>query len=149
MKIKVQITELTHEDLVNLLSTTLYESPIFVGRLLDDWSILESKGEEKECFEDKMANVLLYGGEVAIFDIEADGEKYVNKGVSSLLKDTGYVEYHFDLKAVKNGLKMALESKEDYIRLAAFNFLINDGTFDATDAEVLMQMILFGEVIYG
>lgn len=147
MEIKVEITRITHEDLVNLLSTTLYGSPLFVGRLLDKWKSLEDR-EEGESFEDKAANVLLYGGEFCIIDIEGD-EVFKNKGVFSRLTDTGEGEYHFDLEAVRNGLKTALESKDNYIRLAAFNFLVDDGTFDASDAEILMQMILFGEVIYG
>lgn len=149
MKIKVEISELTHEDLVNLMSTTLYGSPVFVGRLLEDWRSLEKRGKEKECFEDKCANVLRYGGKVAIIDVEAEGERHPIKGVSSLVMEGGEVEYQFDINAVKNGLKMALESKEDYIRMAAWNFLLDDGSFDAEDAEVVMQMILFGEVIYG
>ena len=149
MEIKVEISNITHEDLVNLLSTTLYGSPTFVGRFLEEYESLEvSEAFPSECVEDKMANVLLYGGAVCIIDVEG-GEIYKNKGVFSRLTDTGEGEYHFDLEAVKKGLKKALESKENYIRLAAFNFLVDDGTFDASDAEVLIQMILFGEVIYG
>lgn len=149
MRIKVEISEITHEDLVNLLSTTLYGSQIFAGRFLEEYkSLEESETTPSECFEERAANVLLYGGEFCIIDIEG-GEIFKNKGVFSRLTKDDEGEYHFDLKAVKNGLKKALESDEDYIRLAALNFLIDDGTFDATDAEVLIQMILFGEVIYG
>ena len=149
MEIKVEISNITHEDLVNLLSTTLYGSPTFVGRLLEECEGLETSEEfPSKCVEDKMANVLLYGGEICIIDVDG-GEIFKNKGVFSRLTDDDEGEYHFGLEAVKKGLKKALESKENYIRLAAFNFLVDDGTFDASDAEVLIQMILFGEVIYG
>lgn len=148
MEIKVKIEKLTHEDLVNLLSTTLYGSPVFWGRLLDEYKPFENRGEG-DCFEDKMANVLLNGGRIAIVDMESEGEIYKNKGVLAFINESNDAQYHFDLKAVKNGLKRALESKEIYLRRAAFNFLVDDGTFDAADAENLMQMIIFGEVIYG
>lgn len=148
MEIEVTIKELTHEDLVNLLSTTFYGSTIFAPMLIDEYKPLENRGEG-DCYEDKMANVLLNGGRVAAVDIEYDDEIFENEGVLAVVNDADEAEYRFDLKAVKKGLKMALESKQDYIRSAACNFLINDGSFDAADAEVLIQMILFGEVIYG
>ena len=149
MEIKVQVTNLSHEDLVNLLSTALFGSPVFAARLLDDWKSLETKGEEKTCFEDRLANVLRYGGEIAIIDVEADGEKHPIKGVSSVLLDGGEVEYHIDLEAVKNGLKNAFESKDSCARYAAVAFLADDGGFDAIQADALLQVILFNEVIYG
>lgn len=148
MEIKVEIKEVSHEDLVNLLSTSLYGSQVFWGKRLAEYKPLENKGEGN-CIEDKMANVLLNDGRIAFIDIEAEGEIYKNKGVLGFINEDGDAEYHFDLKAIKNGLKKALESKERYLQLAAFDFLVDDGSFDATDAENLMQMVLFGEVIYG
>lgn len=148
MEIEVKIKELTHEDLVNLLSTTFYGSPTFAPMLYDEYKPLENRGEGN-CYEDKMANVLLNGGRVAAVDIEYDDEIFENDGVLAVVNDAGEAEYRFDLKAVKKGLKRALESKKGYIRSAALNFLIDDGSFDAGDAEVLIQMIIFGEVIYG
>lgn len=148
MEIEVTIKEITHEDLVNLLSTTFYGSPTFAPMLVDEFASYENIGEG-DCYEDKMANVLLCGGRVAAIDLECDDELFENKGVLARLNEEGEGEYQFDLKAVKKGLKMALESKQGYIRNAALNFLINDGSFDAGDAEVLIQMIIFGEVIYG
>lgn len=148
MEIKVTIKELTHEDLVNLLSTTFYGSPTFAPMLVDEFMSYEYIGEG-DCLEDKMANVLLCGGRVAAIDLECDDELFENKGVLARINEGGEGEYQFDLKAIKKGLKMALESKKGYIRSAALNFLIDDGSFDAGDAEVLIQMIIFGEVIYG
>lgn len=149
MEIRTEIKSITHEDLVNLLSTALYGSTTFVGRLLEEFkSLEESETNPSKCVEERMANVLLHGGEICVIDVEGD-EVYKNKGVFSRLTPTGEGEYHFDLEAVKNGLKSAFESKEKYLRLAAFNLLIDDGTFDADDADSLMQMIIFGEVIYG
>lgn len=148
MEIEVKIKELTHEYLVNFLSTVFYGSTTFVPVRYDEYKPLENLGEG-DCYEDKMANVLLNGGRIGAIDLEYDDELYVNEGVLAVVNEDGDAEYRFDLNAVKKGLKKALESDDYSLRLAVFNMLVDDGSFDAADAELLIQMIIFGEVIYG
>ena len=132
---------------MDFFSTALYGSTTFYGRLLPQYSSLEGDGP---CYEDKIASVLLNGGRFAVVDMEADGT--VNgpaKGVSTHTLEEGEIEYRFDLKALKNGLKRALKDKENGGFESLMNLMLGDGTFDATDADNLLQIVVFGEVIYG
>lgn len=148
MKLHIESIDLTKEDISDFLSTALFHSPSFSCVRLDEYK--EMEGKESECFEDKCANVLLAGGKIAIVDYVAEGE--VNgpaRGVEAHQQEDGEVYYHISLKSLKNGLKRALEGEGADAKYAMFNFMYDDGSFDATDADNLLQMIIFGEVVYG
>ena len=70
MKTKTTITELTHDDLVNLFSTALYGS----SYLSADWDD-DLPTNEDSCYEDTIADILLAGGHVYVKDHYAEGEK--------------------------------------------------------------------------
>lgn len=147
MKCTINIKNFTHEDLVDFFSTALYGSTTFYGHLLPRFAHLEEGGT---CYEDKIANVLMKGGEFAVVDMEADGE--INgpaKGVVAKIMEEGEVEYTFNLKHLENGLKMAFKDKDGGGFMSLVNLLMNDGTFDAVDADNLLQTIVFGEIVYG
>ena len=78
MKTEIKVIELEHEDLVDLLSTALYGSTWFDASYNKEVyeSLTNTTGE---CFEDKLADMLLNGHKIAITDEEADGEKYSDK----------------------------------------------------------------------
>lgn len=147
MKATINIKDISHEDLVDFFSTALYGSTNFYGHLLHEYAHLE--GDER-IYEDKIANVLLKGGKFSVVDMEAD--ESVNgpaKGVEARVIEDGQVEYTFDLEAVKKGLKRAFTDTKGGGFPAILNLLLDDGTFDATDADNLLQMIVFGEIVYG
>ena len=54
--------------------------------------------------------------------------------------------YPITLKDIKRGLKKAYECGQS----ERVNYLVNDpGQMDMIDADVLLQIIVYGEVIYG
>lgn len=137
MKTKITVTELTHDDLVNLLSTALYGSTWFEASYNEIVYRSLSK-TEGECFEDALADMLLNGHKITITDYEAEGEKYSNKFVR-FVGDAA--EYEVSLKdflntaSTKRGFKLVEE------------VLSGDGDFWTADS--FLQRVVFGEEIYG
>jgi hypothetical protein len=137
MKTKITVTELNHEDLVNLLSTALYGSNWFAASY--DKKIYESLTEtEGDCFEDVLADMLLAGHKITITDYYAEGESYSKKCVGF---DGDAAEYEVTLKdflhtaSTKSGFKLVEE--------------VLDGEGDYWTADAFLQRVVFGEEIYG
>lgn len=137
MKTKITVTELTHDDLVNLLSTALYGSTWFEADYDND--IYNSlKNKEGDCFEDKLADMLLAGHKITIFDHEAEGESYSKKcvgfdGESAIYKIT--LKDFLNTASTKKGYKLVEE------------VLTGDGDYWTGDA--FLQRVVFGQEIYG
>lgn len=158
MKTKTTITELTHDDLVDLFSTALTGS----SYLSADYE--ESiEYDEKDCFEDILANILLHDGSIKVTDYYADGcvygslpHEYVDND------DEGEVVYVLTLDDIKRGLQHALdgtfklnrgyEIHERRMARKAFESFVDEESnydFDLSYADTLLQIILFDEIIYG
>lgn len=138
MKTKITVTEINHEELVDLLSTALYDSSWFAASY--DREIYESIQETHGyCLEDKLADMLLSGHQITITDYEADGESYSSK--CTRITADGDAVY-------KVGL-------EDFLKVAStktgFKLLseVLDGTGDYWTADCFLQRVVFGEEIYG
>ena len=139
MKTTIKVTQFEHEELVDLLSTALYGSSWFEADY--DSKIYETlKVKNGECFEDKLADMLLSGHTITITDLEAEGEKYSNKFVRFEGKYEAAV-YELNLKdflktaSTKRGFQLVEE------------VLSGDGDYWTADA--FLQMVVFGEEIYG
>jgi hypothetical protein len=137
MKTKITVTEFTHEELVNLLSTALYGSTWFEASY--DKNIYRSLLKiEGDCFEDALADMLLNGHKITITDYEAEGESYSKKCVG-FAGDAA--KYEVTLKdflktaSTKTGFKLVEE------------VLSGDGDYWTADA--FLQRVVFGEEIYG
>lgn len=137
MKTKITVTEFEHEDLVDLLSTALYGSTWFEADYDSNiYNSLENK--EGDCFEDKLADMLLAGHKITIFDHEAEGESYSKKCVGF---DGESAIYEVDMKdflktaSTKRGFKLVEE------------VLSGDGDYWTGDA--FLQRVVFGDEIYG
>lgn len=149
MKTKTIITEITHDDLVDLLSTALYGNYI-LGADYDTRDYYECPDKkDDDCYEDKMARILLNGGCITVIDNEACDEDDFN----------GELPHHWDnedkamcysvtLNDIKKGLQNALDSLGWEAR-CAMHLIDGEGDLDLVEADALLQMILFGEVIYG
>lgn len=159
MKTKTIIEELNQEDLVNLLCTATYGS---------NW--LECYAHDKEgvditeddCLEDDWAKCLLAGKEISCIDHYAEGEIYGDKK-NAVVSDDGdeTVCYLISLDDVLDGLNKCADGTfkhgdDEYgqrdVRWLAkcFRHFVNeDAEFDACEADALMQVIMFGELIYG
>lgn len=165
MKTEVKITEITQEDLVNLLSSALYGS----SYLSADYE--ESvEHDEDDCYEDIMAKILLHGGKIMVTDGYAeDGEVYgslpcrVDKNEDEGGLTTTYFVTLQDimdgLTRAANGTFNAGENDEytpdwrdrniEFARRSFNAFLFDEASWDALTADCLMQIILFDQIVYG
>lgn len=169
MKLKTIITELTHEDLVNLLCTATYGNESAVKIFVpDEFRGLMDKGPGSSV-EDAWANVLLQGGQLDFVDIYDQSEseeesklnRYGEQGVNWLntqfkeykhtlycfgapfrTSSVYYTAYRFSLFTLLNGL--SCEEAQPYIQEM---FVQENG--DLYTAYNLMQIAIFGEIIYG
>lgn len=138
MKTKITVTEFTHDELVDLLSTALYGSSWFEADYDNDkYKLIENK--EGDCFEDKLADMLLAGHNITLIDNYAEGESYSKKCVG-FNKDES-ANYEISLKdllktaSTKSGFKLVEE--------------VLDGDGDYWTADAFLQRVVFGEEIYG
>lgn len=135
---KITVTEFTHDELVDLLSTALYGSSWFDADYdSDKYKLIENK--EGDCFEDKLADMLLAGHKITLIDNYAEGESYSKKCVG-FNKDES-ANYEITLKDIlntastKSGFKLVEE--------------VLDGDGDYWTADAFLQRVVFGEEIYG
>lgn len=154
MKTQTIISEITHDDLVNLFSTALYGSN-YLSTSYD-----ESVGEnDDDCYEDVLAKILLSGGKVQITDYYAEGCDYGNLPYEMDEEDN--ITYKVTLEDIKAGLAKAangtfnsqskdfVEDERRFAKRAFDSFVTEACDFDLTYADCLMQIILFNEIIYG
>ena len=139
MKTTIKVTEFEHEELVDLLSTALYGSSWFEADY--DSKIYETlKVKNGECFEDKLADMLLAGHKITIIDHEAEGVSYSKKCVRFEGKEDSAV-YEVSLKDFLN----TASTKRGYQLVD--EVLSGDGDYWTADA--YLQMVVFGEEVYG
>lgn len=154
MKIKAEVTEITKDDLVNLLCTATYLSN-WLGIRIPKGNYTGTELEnENDCKEDKWAKVLLAGKELYADDHYAEDMTDIygslpHKWRFNKNPDDGWMRYTFTLEDVKKGLGKAL-SEGGYPAECANDLMSPDSVdFDLNEAELLMQYIIFGEEIYG
>ena len=150
MKTKTIITDLTQEDLVNLLCTATYGSSWL------DCSAPERSGiiiDDTDCREDVWAKALLAGHKIKVYDYNAEGDTYGKLG--RVIKEDGTAVYFVGLKEITDGLQKCANGtfteSEEYGKCIAkcfSDFKEDNGDMDNPEAEALMQIILFGELIY-
>lgn len=156
MKTQTIISELTHDDLVNLFSTSLYGSSYLSSNYEDDVKVDKN---DDDCYEDVLAKILLNGGKVKITDYYAEGCDYGNLPYE--MDEDDNITYDVTLEDIKKGLAQAangtfnsqsedfVEDERRFARKAFDSFLSEACDFDLTYADCLMQIILFNEIIYG
>lgn len=158
LKYNTQITEITHDDLVNLFSTSLFGSNYLSAEYDKDfYNSLDPSLKKGDCFEDKLADTLLNGGKVYFFDSYSEGEVYASNG-EVIENDYGeeYAMYSVTLTDIIKGLEKCTngtyKTNDDvqYVK-SCFDSLIDEDScdFDYDMADALIQVILFNEIIYG
>ena len=163
MKTETTITELSHDDLVNLFSTALYGS----SYLFADFTIEDRESvniSDDDCYEDIIAKILLSGKSVEVTDDYADGCSYGSLPYRFQDKDDddSSVIYRVTLDNIIQGLERAAngtfnagddkwtEQTKRSARISFDSFMDKDKCdFDLVRADMLMQIILFDEIIYG
>ena len=139
--------ELTHDDLVNLLSTALSGNDV-LSVFISDVNKPLCNDDKSECYEDKCADVLLNGGYISACDLTADGEVYGSVCENYVDEDCDGI-YKLTLERIGRGILECLFAEDEYYSKSANMFIHESPDFDMEDAYAIMQVCMFGEVIYG
>lgn len=156
METKVTISEITHEELVNLFSTAFYGSTYLEADYTNP-----SLKEDGDCFEDILAKNLLAGDSIVVTDWYAEGEAYGS--LPHIIDDDDEcVHYTVILEDIRRGLERSAngtfntgddrwaEQARRSAKISFNSFIDNEAVdFDLVRADILMQIILFDEIIYG
>ena len=146
MKTKIQVIELTHEEIVNIFSTASYDNYLLELSYADSMDDLAREVKKKwnethgdtMCYEDKLAAILENGGTIVAVD---KGEyEYGSYEGEEPNKDKGI--HPLTLKKLLD----ACSTTEGY-KYAKTLLVDEDGDF--YDAWNIIQIAMFGEVVYG
>ena len=150
MKLTTTITDITKEDLVNLFSTAIYGSNWLGLKIRKTDYYGTSLEDNTDCTEDKWAKVLLDGKSVFVYDYYAeDDDDFYGELFHVYCESRGAMRYTITLSDIKKGIEKAINSG-GYDAECAFDLINNDSCdLDLTEAENLLQIIIFGEAIYG
>lgn len=128
----VNLNAIDHEMLVDLLGTATYGSDWLEIKTLKSERFLDEEVEQSVrdewCSGDKWANRLLKGGHIVCYDYD----------------DDDYTRYELTLDDIKQGLEKARDGEA--VRDWADFVNENDDYYTCNN---LMQVCIFGEVIYG
>ena len=142
MTFNVQVTGVTHEELVNLFSTAFYDNENM--RAHYDRHELDQIPEDKRegnCFEDSLADMILNGKSIQVTDYLAEGEVYGHLPSHPAKYDGEFIVYDVTLEDILQGLS----SEVNFQMMQE----IQSGEGDMFTAWGLMQRIIFTEEIYG
>ena len=140
MKFNLQVTEITHDELVSVFSMLCCENDFAVNCKKKDYAQVPKDKRNGECFEDKCADILLNGGKIYVTDIQADEETY-SKLPHTIDEEYGSVTYEVTLQDFFKGFTNP-DAMEWVQQLA-------DENDDYWTAYNLIQFVIFGELIYG
>lgn len=146
MKTKIQVIELTHEEIVNIFSTANYNNISLELSYADSMDDLAREVKKKwndthgdtMCYEDKLAAILENGGTIAAID--AEEYKYRDYDGEEPTKENHV--YPITMQTLLD----ACSTKEGY---SYTKRLLVDEEGDLYDAWNIIQIAMFGEVIYG
>lgn len=167
-KIDISIpSDKIHEKLVYLFSGALTGSDMLSCDFdTDFWEEIPEDRKQTQwdipCFEDKIADILLNGGNIYVYDLYAEGELHGEKGeiitVDIFGHEAGEAKYTINLSDIIKGLQNAAngtfkhdEAWERADARESFLNFIDEGeynNFDSNNGEDLVQIILFNEIIY-
>jgi hypothetical protein len=128
MEKKVQVTELTKEELVTFFSAATYGCSYWTVKIVKKSmtkDVFDEIYNSNQCREEIWADVLLRGGQLCVIDNEED-EKY-------------YITLQSVLDGYSKGYEVCPRSMLSF----------EEENEDMWDGYNLMQAILFGEIIYG
>lgn len=149
MKLKVTATEVefNHDDLVNIFSGCVDGSNYIY--LVHEYNfnlwkhIPEDKRTANPCIEDKLADLILYGEPIIVGNAYADdAEDELSEELKGWYdEELGMMLYH-----VSYGDFVRAGKTEEGVALLQEFLAEND---DAITCENFMQLVVFGELVYG
>lgn len=154
MDIQVSVTNITHDNLVDLFSTAGCGSQWLVLRAC---AAARKYKKEDDCHEDILAKALLNGLTIEAFDYNAEGEVYGDLPHTHEEDDNDCVHYTINLHDIEKGIAKCLtgdkrwdDDTNHYLRKCATHLMEDECiNLDKSEAEAVMEVIMFGEWIYG
>ena len=157
-KTTTKIEYISHDKLFDLFATAMNGSSYLSAEYDKEFYNTIPKDKRKgECYEDKIADVLLNGGTIYVFVHDSEGKTYGNPNDCEVIKkdDEVYTKYKVTLDKIVRGLEHCadgtynINEDERYVRDCFIEFADRYcDYFDITMADALMQVILFDERIY-
>jgi hypothetical protein len=94
------------------------------------------------------AECIMEGARIPVCDwyVEDRDEKY-GKLPARFVRNPIHIEYFVGLENIKRGLQRCME--DEHLAKSVERLLEDDPAFDINDAESIMQVIVFGEIVYG
>ena len=120
MEVKIEFKD---EDVRDALITAIESGTSYWREFKGTKKLVPNKYEDKARSENLIAFVLEDGGEITVIDAEDEDDEVL--GV-------------FNMESIKRGLKLFVESGRSF-----------DAAMDAEDADVLFQLMIMGEVVFG
>ena len=113
------------ETMIDIISSSVYDIGYWacIDNDSNEWWDARAELPKDSTFEDLMYHILKKGEKIIIWDVEDDEESW-----------------DLTLEKLLNGIKLAIEQK------------YWDGDIDTIDGEIgdiIFQMALFGEIVYG
>lgn len=144
MKTQTKVTGITMKDLADLFDTATCGS----NWLGIDYSKKDDKKEYAYASE-KCAAILLEGGKIRVCDYYAEEEdEHYGNLPHRWDRDDECVRYDVTLKDIEKGIGKCIDNG-GWEAKCAMNLIDEDGDVDLYEAEAIMQVIVFGELIYG
>lgn len=135
---RANIDNISKETLVDLFSTATYGSNWLEIKTLKAERCLDDKYDkeylENRCSEEKWANRLLNGGHIVCYDWYATEDD----------DESNPTRYKINLNTLKERLKLARD--KEAVRDWCDFVLENDDYYTCNN---LMQVVMFGEIVYG
>lgn len=148
MKIKIKITEVSYDNLVDLFSTALYGNNRWCVDYDVDTYNKNIEGKEDWCLEDKLAAMLIHGYPIQISDMYAeDKDEFYGKLIHRYDEVNCCMDYDVYMSDIIKGLEEA--SKNSTSIKYVLDLCDDPAQLDVFDADTLLQYIVFGEQIYG
>ena len=139
MKLEFRVTELSHADIVEILSSACYCNDYMSIRY--NKNLLKGITQHgSDCLEDKAADLLLAGKHIYVIDWDAEGQAHGDLPHSELENDV--LKYRVTLEDFIKG--MNTKEAMPYVYQLYENEML-----DSYNAYMLLQIIVFGEEIYG
>lgn len=149
----IKVVEISNQELADFLETTCYGSDFGTDWDENDYAKIPMEQKTEDFGYNQCADILKYGGSIEVTDWDGNGEHY---GSLPHRKTESYVAYTITLEDVRSGIERALNgtykvsgSVECMNVKASANRVIEGEDYDQYDAQLVMQVILFDEIIYG
>ena len=154
MKTRIKITEFGYYDIANLIAAAMYDNYLFSVSYDKNYYMAHYYNKD-ENLEEVCATMLTNGHSIYVnnLGVKADENYAYEKIVSYYDEDKKAMVYEISAKDITDGLERAFngecvcsDGERSLLMECVFNLLNN--TIDAPQAEMLIQVILFNEIIY-